>query len=99
MKGIQQKVGADKLQVLMLSVDQEYGMPKNDAMQKDLKILGKQGVAWPNILVPNGFPYLQQRFNLDGYGLSLIGPDGIVRGIDLRGEDLEATIKSVRNQI
>ncbi len=93
-KGIQQRIGAEKLEVLMLSVDLEYGMPKEEVLQGNSKVLNKRGVAWTNILLPNGFRDTQERFNLDGYGLALIGPDGIVRGIDLRGDDLEAAVRS-----
>jgi hypothetical protein len=30
----------------------------------------------------------QRRFNIDGYGLTLIGPDGIVRGVDIRPKEV-----------
>ena len=88
-KRIQDKFSGEKLQVLLLSVDLEYGMPKEEAARKDLERMHKQNVEWPNVLLPHGFDDTQRRFNLDGYGLTLIGPDGIVRGVDLRADDVE----------
>lgn len=80
------------MQVLMLSVDASYGEDKAAVIKKEAKILGKNGVAWPNIILPNGFDDCQRQFNLDGYGVSVIGPDGIVRGIDVYGDDLAAVV-------
>ena len=49
----------------------------------------KQHVDFPNVLLPHGFDDSQKRFNVDGYGLTLIGPDGIVRGVDIRVSEVE----------
>jgi len=95
-KGIQKEKGKDKLQVLLLSVDCGYGMDTASAMSGDLKAMKRQGVEeWPNVILRNGFKDAQRMFNLDGYGLSLIGPDGIVRGIDIREDEVRELLKEI----
>lgn len=96
MKGIQQEKGKDKLEVLLLSVDCGYGMDLAGAIAGDLKAMKRQGVEdWPNVILKDGFKDAQRMFNLDGYGLSLIGPDGIVRGIDIYENDVKELLKDV----
>lgn len=34
-----------------------------------------------------------RRFNLGGYGLTLVGPDGVVRGIDIHEKQLDALLQ------
>jgi len=88
-KGIQKKYGQDKLQVLLLSVDSGYGINPQRAMESDLKTMTKQGVQdWPNVVLPNGMKDTERMFNLDGYGLTLVDPNGIVRGIHIYGDDV-----------
>jgi hypothetical protein len=91
-KRIQQTYGANRLQVVLLSTDLSYGMSKEEAGRRDAERLKPQQVDWPNVLVPGGFDGTQRRFNLDGYGLTLVGPDGIVRGVDLRTDDVESLL-------
>jgi len=87
-KRIEEKLGKNKLQVLLLSVDLGYGRDAEGAAQSDLKTLQKQDVNWPNVLLPHGFEDCQRTFNLDGYGLTLVGPDGIVRGVDVHPSEV-----------
>jgi hypothetical protein len=92
-KGTQQKYGKNKLQVLLLSVDRDYDMPMKEIIEGDTKRMQHQKVAdWPNVVLPNGCQDTQRLFNLDGYGLTLIGPDGIVRGIHLQPEEVESML-------
>lgn len=96
MKGIQQEKGKDKLEVLLLSVDCGYGMNLAGAIAGDLKAMKRQGVEdWQNVILKDGFKDAQRMFNLDGYGLSLIGPDGIVRGIHIYENDVKELLKDV----
>jgi hypothetical protein len=88
-KGTQAKYGSNKLSVLMLSVDLGYGTQMGEAMSGDFQRMRDNGVDWPNVLVPKGFDDLQRIFNLDGYGLTLIGPDGVVRGVNIRSEEVD----------
>jgi hypothetical protein len=97
-KGIQQEMGKDKLQVLLLSVDCGYGLNQASAIAGDLKAMKRQGVEdWPNVILKDGFKDAQRMFNLDGYGLSLIGPDGVVRGIHLFKDDVKTLLKDIEN--
>ena len=96
MKGIQQEFGKDKLEVLLLSVDSGYGMDQASAIAGDYKAMKRQGVeAWTNVILKDGFKDAQRMFNLDGYGLSVIGPDGIVRAIDIYQDNLKELLKDV----
>jgi len=91
-QGTQQKYGKDKFQVLMLSVDRNYDIPEAEAIETDKKRMQHQNVDWPNVLLPHGFQDTQQLFNLDGYGLTLIGPDGTVRGIHLQPDEVDRLV-------
>jgi len=95
-KRIEEKIGKNKLQVLLLSVDFDYGNSKEEAAKSDLECMQKQGVNWPNVLVPGGFDNCQRTFNLDGYGLTLIDPDGIVRGVDVRPNEVAQLLGNLK---
>jgi hypothetical protein len=91
-KGIQKKSGKNKFEVLLLSVDKEYSFGSRDPVLEDLKSLKKEEVDWKNVMLPHGFDDTQHLFNLDGYGTTLIGPDGTVLGIDIQPEKIEALL-------
>jgi hypothetical protein len=88
-KGIQEKYGKDKFQVLMLSVDLGYDFSMDKSLQGNAERLQAQGVDWPNVLLPKGFDDTQRLFHIDGYGLTLVGPDGLVKGVNIRPEDID----------
>jgi hypothetical protein len=92
-KGIQQRLGKDKLEVLMLSVDAGYGYPKEEAIRGDAERLKAQNVSWPNVLLPAGFDDTQRIFNIDGYGLTLIGRDGKVLGVNLLPDQIDELLR------
>lgn len=92
-KGIQNKLGKDKFEVLLLSVDAERNFCGENPADADRKSLKEVGVDWENVLVPGGFETLLRRYNLDGYGLVLIDPNGIVRGVNLRADEVKKLIK------
>jgi hypothetical protein len=97
-KGIQQKYGPDKFQVLLLSVDGGHHAPINEVLRDNKEELKSQGVNWPNVVMPHGFDDSRRLFNADGYGLTLIDPDGIVRDIHAFPEDLEPKLKEIFNK-
>jgi len=92
-KAAQARYGKDKFQVLLLSVDKGWEMA--DAAKLDKECLAQHQVDWPNVLLPHGFDDTQTLFNVDGYGLTLIGPDGIVRGVDLRPEGVSELLAKI----
>ncbi|HEY9713743.1 MAG TPA: hypothetical protein V6C72_09745 [Chroococcales cyanobacterium] len=94
MKGIQEKLGSHKMEVLLLSVDLDYGEDKSAAEDGNSRCLVQQNVTWPNVLLPGGFDPIRERFNFDGYGLIVIDANGIVRAINPRGDDLEEALKA-----
>lgn len=94
MQRAQKKYGS-KLQVVGLSVDLGYGTDAATAQKQADAIRAKHGVNWPNVLVPNGFNGVMRKFNLSGYGLTLIGPDGVVRGVSIRMEEAEALLNKM----
>jgi len=68
------------------------------AGDSDRKRMKQSGVDdWPNVLLPNGFKDTQRLFNLDGYGLTLIDPEGIVRGIDVREEEVHELLSKIHS--
>jgi hypothetical protein len=78
-----------------VSVDPSYYPDKNQVV-KNLKLtLSSQKVNWPCVIEPKGWNSVARRFNLDGYGLSLVGPDGIVRGVDLQVNDVKRLLSSL----
>ena len=93
MKRLQEKYGADKLAVLLLSVDKDYlnfGLQSQQVTDRCQSVLKRLKVpAWPNVLMPDGFTTSESLFNLGSYGLTLIDPNGIVRGADLHAEEVE----------
>jgi hypothetical protein len=94
-KGTEQKYGADKFQVLLLSVDLGYGESVESATKGDKERMAQQSVTWPNVLLAKGFEDTQKLFHIDGYGLTLIGPDGIVRGLDLQPQMVEELLGKI----
>jgi hypothetical protein len=94
-QGTQQRYGKDKLEILLLSVDLDYGSSLSEATTTDRKRMLAHHISWPNVILPHGFDDSQRLFNLDGYGLTLIGPDGIVRGVDIRPEDAERLLAQI----
>ncbi len=97
MKGIQEREGKDKLQVLLLSVDAGYGGSVKSSAERDASVQKKHGVGdWPNVVLPRGFKDTLRLFNLDGYGLTFVDPDGIVRGIDIREKQVKELLIDLR---
>jgi hypothetical protein len=56
------------------------------------KILEKHKIDWPSVFLPGGWSDAGRVFNLSGYGLVLVDARGIVRGVNLRGDDLEKAV-------
>ena len=89
---MQQRHGRDKLAVVLLSVDPEYFGHDQRYVDQARKILEKRKIDWPSVFLPGGWSDAGRIFNRSGYGLVLVDAGGIVRGVNLRGDDLEKAV-------
>ena len=46
-------------------------------------------LEWPNVVVPGGWEDVMRKFNLSGYGLTLVDAEGIVRGVSIHERELK----------
>lgn len=90
-QGLRNKLGKDKVEVLLLSVDEEYGS-HDDAVSGMKDALKDKAVDLPCAIAPGGFADTKARFGIDGYGILLVGPDGKVKGTNLFMDGLEGAI-------
>lgn len=44
---------------------------------------------WPNVFIPGGWDDVMKKFNLSGYGLTLVDAGGIVRGVNIHERQLK----------
>jgi hypothetical protein len=96
-KGTQQKVGRNKFDVLLLSIDRSYQMPIDVIMKSNKEAIRDAEVNWPNVVLPHGFEDVRGLFNTTGYGLVLIDPDGIVRNTHVEPDQLEPLLAQMLN--
>jgi hypothetical protein len=89
---VQQRQGREKLAVVLLSVDPGYFGDDKRYLDQARKILEKRKIDWPSVFLPGGWSDAGRVFNLSGYGLVLVDARGIVRGVNLRGDDLEKAV-------
>jgi hypothetical protein len=81
--------------VLLLSVDPEY-FPNNDSYKAKAKeIYATKKVDWPNVFLAKGWADAVRLFNAPGYGNILVDSKGIVRAVNVHGEDLEKWVRQV----
>jgi hypothetical protein len=92
---VQQRFGADRLSVVLVDVDPEYYPEQKDYLPQANKILARHKLAWPNVLAPKGFHDVARAFNLSGYGNVLVDAEGVVRGVNLHGKELERVVEQV----
>ena len=92
---MQQRVGADKLAVVLIDVDPEFSPNQNDFLPQAKQILEKRKLTWPNALAPKGFTDTMRAFNVSGYGNIIIDAEGLVRGVNVHGEALEQLVVEI----
>jgi hypothetical protein len=92
---VQQRLGADKLVVVLIDVDAGYFSKPDEYLPRARKILERQKLAWPNVIAPNGFKDTVQAFNVSGYGNIIVDAKGIVRGVNLHEKDLERLLEEI----
>lgn len=95
---MQKKFGEDKLGVLLVSIDKSYGGGMKRAEEQAKKIFEKAKVQWTNAFDPDGWDGVRRNFNLDGYGLTLIGPDGVVLAVNARPERVEKLLAKIQKR-
>ena len=76
----------------MLSVDAGYGGTLEQANRDVKAMLKKHNIDWTSIVVQGGFNGVVRKFNLNGYGLTLIDANGIAQGIDVRTPELNTLL-------
>jgi len=88
-------LGADKLAVVLLSVDPVIFKKREEYLPRAGKILARQKLDWPNALAPKGFRDTMHAFNLSAYGNVIVDAKGIVRGVNLHEKDLERLLEEI----
>jgi hypothetical protein len=81
--------------VALIDVDPEYFESQQRYLAQAKKILDKHKLDWPNALAANGFNDMVRTFNISGYGNIVVDAKGIVRGVNLHGEDLERLLEEI----
>ena len=88
-------MGADKLAVVLLSVDPVIFKKREEYVPRAGKILARRKLDWPNAFAPKGFDDTMRAFNLSAYGNIVVDAKGIVRGVNLRHTDLGRLLEEV----
>jgi hypothetical protein len=92
---VQQRLGVDKLAVVLIDVDPGYFEKPEEYLPQAKKILERLKLDWPNAIALKGFNDTVRAFNLSGYGNVAVDAKGIVRGINLHGKDLERLVEEI----
>jgi hypothetical protein len=92
---VQQRWGPDKLTVALIDVDPGYFAKPEQYQPQARKILARLKVDWPNAIAARGFTDAVHAFNLSGYGNIIVDARGIVRGVNLHGNQLERLIQTL----
>lgn len=68
-------------------MEPEYFDKKEQYEPQAKKLFKKLDLSWPNVWVAGGWGEMNRTFNADGYGNILVDGKGIVRGVNLHGEE------------
>ncbi len=90
---VQKELGAESLDVLLLSVDRAYGNLEGKTRRRATEIFTKLKLSWPNVWLAGGWDECIKTFNLRGYGLTLVDAKGIVRGIHVQLGAIKGLLK------
>jgi hypothetical protein len=88
---VQQSFGKQSVEILLLSVDEGYGIDG----ERDKKLLAARGIDWPNVLLPGGWAEVMKVFNCSGYGLLVVDGTGTVRGVNVYRSQLAPLISQL----
>jgi hypothetical protein len=89
---VQQRCGTDKLAVVLVDVDPQYFPNPEMYLPQAKKILERHKLSWPNVIATQGFHDTVHAFNVSEYGNIVVDAQGIVRGVNDHGKDLERLI-------
>jgi hypothetical protein len=92
---VQQRVGADKLAVVLIDVDPAYFKTPEDYLPKARKVLERNKLDWPNVIAQNGWADTVRTFNVSGYGNIVVDAGGIVRGRNVHESELERMVEKI----
>ena len=81
--------------MVLIDVDPGFFANPEEHLHRARKLLVRLKLDWPNAIVPKGFKDTMDSFNLSGYGNIIVDAKGIVRGVNLHGEDLEHLLDEV----
>ena len=95
MQRAQQRFGADKVAVVLLDVDPAYFEKQEAYLPRAKKILEQHKLDWPNAIALHGFDDTVRAFNLSGYGNIVVDGNGIVRGVNVHGKQLERLLEDI----
>jgi hypothetical protein len=76
-------------------VDPEYFEKKEQYEPQAKKLFTKLDITWPNVWVAGGWGEMNRTSNADGYGKILVDSKGIVRSINLHGEQLARRVREI----
>jgi hypothetical protein len=76
-------------------VDPEYFGKKEQYEPQAKKLFTKLDLSWSNVWVGGGWGEMNRTFNADGYGKILVDSKGIVRGINLHGDELARRVREI----
>jgi hypothetical protein len=84
--------------VLLVSIDRSYGADKarlNRSKKAAGKIFARLKLDWPSVFIPGGWDDVVKKFNLTGYGLTLVDANGIVRGVKIHERELKRLMREL----
>ena len=88
-------MGAEKLAVVLIDVDPGFFKSPEQYLPKAKTVLARRKLDWPNALARNGFNDTVRTFNVSGYGNIVVDAQGIVRGVNLHGKELEDVVEAM----
>ncbi len=94
MRGVQEKYGADKVAVVLLDVDRDYGATESQATADAKSAMKEHGAGdWPCVILPNGWKDMNENFGIDGYQVVVIDPAGNVVIDNTYGDELDPHVR------
>ena len=81
--------------MVLIDVDPGFFANPEEHLHRARKLLVRLKLDWPNAIVPNGFKDMMRSFNHSGYGNIIVDAKGIVRGVNLHGQDLERLLEEI----